>query len=71
MIVRNVFIIISSSAPFLAATLINKLRFKDANFPEQEKTAATKAVLEFLRSVYESATRIVSATAAASWTDSV
>ena len=56
---------ISSSAPFLAATLIDP-RFKDTYFNAQETVVAKKVVLDFLRSVEEFASRNVTAPAAAS-----
>jgi hypothetical protein len=45
---------INSSAPFLAATLLDP-RFKDTYFNAQDTAAAKKVVLDFLHSVEESA----------------
>ncbi|XP_032835197.2 zinc finger BED domain-containing protein 4-like [Petromyzon marinus] len=61
---------ISSSAPFLAATLIDP-HFKDTYFNVQKAVAAKKVVLNFLRSVQESAMKNMTAPSAASPIDNV
>jgi hypothetical protein len=55
---------ISSSTPFLAATLLDP-RFKDTYFNVQEAAASKKIVLDFLRSVHESAMNNMTAPSAA------
>ncbi|CAL1532599.1 unnamed protein product [Lymnaea stagnalis] len=61
---------INSSAPYLAATLIDP-RFKDSYCNVQEKMSATKAFLDFLRLVEESATSNLNVPATTLSTDSV